>query len=69
MEYLTRSQFFFGEFVDVEAEVHGEMESMQRKSTIWIPKTSSSEGENQGNGIYTQKFLNKIPNIEENWNP
>lgn len=52
----------------MEAVVHGVMESMQRKSIIWIPKTGSSKGENQGNGIYTQKFLNKIPNIEENWN-
>lgn len=60
---------FFGEFVDAETWVHGEMESMQRKSIIWIPKTASFEGENQGIGIYTQKFLNKIPNIEENWNP
>ena len=60
---------FYGEFVDAEAEVHGEMESMRRKSIIWILKTASLEGENPEIGIYTQKFLNKIPNIEENWNP
>ena len=68
-EFVDTEAEVHGEFVDAEAEVHGEMESMWRKSIIWIPKTASLEGENQGNGIYTQKFLNKIPNIEENWNP
>lgn len=45
------------------------MESMQQKNIIGIPKTASFEGETPGIGIYTQKILNKIPNIEENWNP